>query len=274
MSSKFLNLCEPNYDTWTPLDKHLWKQLKRMSGVYIIKSQINSKFYVGESIDIKERVRGHLRSKNQMLHKAILKYGLDNFLIYIEYLPSFSKNELLDIEEQLILKYNCLVPNGYNICSRGQYREGYVVSDETKKKISDKAKGRTRTAEHQKKLNDANRGQKRTKEQKDKMSIAQKSKGPLSEQALINIREGLKNRPPECRKKAGDSNRGKKRTEESKKKISNALKGRKRSEEHKINLGNSHKGKKLAQWHKDKLREGTARRWEMEKLKKEKDINT
>jgi len=58
-----------------------------ISGVYLIKNNINNKIYIGCSIDIKRRWRYHIwesqnkniKSYNYTIHKAMRKYGIENF---------------------------------------------------------------------------------------------------------------------------------------------------------------------------------------------------
>jgi len=203
----------------------------RIPGIYIIQNNINHKYYIGESVDIKERLFTHRNAiGNQVIHSAIKKYGIDNFSVYVEYFSYFKKCDLLDLEEQLIIKFNSLVPFGYNISKRGNDSTGYkhtpeaifkikqswidnpkrIFSDETKKKMSDRKKG--------------------------------KLKGPLS----IETREQMsrsqvgRTHPPrssQWRLKQSLSHRGK---------IS-PLKGRKQSPEHKEKIRIDQKRKKLSQ---------------------------
>lgn len=95
-------------------------------------------------MNICRRIRRHRGMKdNYPFHKALRKYGFDNFRIEVEYFPDFSKNDLLDLEEELIKRFGCLVSDGkgYNVCSKGTDRTGYKTSDKTKKKLSDANKG-------------------------------------------------------------------------------------------------------------------------------------
>lgn len=57
-----------------------------MIGIYKIINNVNNKIYVGQSIDINRRFKEHIRTsklnKDTMpIHKAIYKYGIDNFFI-------------------------------------------------------------------------------------------------------------------------------------------------------------------------------------------------
>lgn len=110
---------------------------KKEPGIYILTNKINGKVYVGETMEIKRRMKDYKYPKHiRPIESAILKYGIENFQIEIEYFPDFSKNDLLDLEEELIKRFNCLTPKGYNICSRGNDLTGIKRSEESKKKQS------------------------------------------------------------------------------------------------------------------------------------------
>ena len=60
-----------------------------ITGIYKITNKINNHFYIGQSVDIKARFRGHIYSAfhledkdhNSPIHLAIAKYGKDNFKV-------------------------------------------------------------------------------------------------------------------------------------------------------------------------------------------------
>ena len=111
-----------------------------MGYIYKITNIINNKMYIGQTINsLEDRWRKHL-SKNshcRYLSLAIKKYGVNNFKFE---LVCISFNENLDeIEKEYIKKYNCLVPNGYNLKEGGNRSKH---SEETKQKISQTIKER------------------------------------------------------------------------------------------------------------------------------------
>lgn len=154
---------------------------REISGIYIIKCLVNGKYYIGESINIKQRLRKHKNGSGQLIHRAIKKYGIENFEIYIEYLPDFDKKSLLDLEEQLIIKFDCIVPKGYNIYQRGAELKSLSIeakralsermsgennpnfgkhhSEKSKRKISETHLGRKASDETRKKLSEMRRGE-------------------------------------------------------------------------------------------------------------------
>jgi hypothetical protein len=120
---------------------------------------------------------------------------------------------------------------------------GVTFSEEQRKKISDRFKGRKLPPEHIQKVANSNRGKKRTEEQKQRMREAQKNRNYVpSEEArkkMSEARKGPKNHnygkqlSEETKRKLRESqigekshNYGKKLSDETKKKISEKLMGR------------------------------------------------
>lgn len=90
--------------------------------IYLIKNDINKKFYIGQSVDATKRFAQHkseaqLHSNQMLIHKAMRKYGESHFsLIILE-----KQIEDYDERERYWIKfYNSLQPNGYNICVGGK----------------------------------------------------------------------------------------------------------------------------------------------------------
>lgn len=104
-------------------------------GVYKITNLINGKCYVGQSIKLKDRLATHRRHKEDSLfHKAIRKYGIENF--HFEIIIYCDRQDLNLYENLFILTFNTRSPNGYNLSMDGSY--AYPVADETRKKFSDR----------------------------------------------------------------------------------------------------------------------------------------
>lgn len=98
-----------------------------MVGIYKITNLINSKSYIGQSINIEKRWYEHKyksqcendSSFNSILYMAFRKYGIDNFKF--EVLEELKTIEELDRKEQYYIKlYKTIAPNGYNILEGGQ----------------------------------------------------------------------------------------------------------------------------------------------------------
>lgn len=88
-------------------------------GIYKITNKINNKIYIGQSVDIIDRFRRHKRAKDDyIIHKAIRKYGVDNFTF--EIIEECPREELDDKEKFWIKYYNSFSNNGYNMTPGGQ----------------------------------------------------------------------------------------------------------------------------------------------------------
>lgn len=94
--------------------------------IYCYTNLINNKKYVGQTNNLKRRVKQHKDDSfinynearyNQLIHQAIRKYGLNNFKIDI--LEDNIPTELIDEKKYYINKYNTIAPNGYNLTEGG-----------------------------------------------------------------------------------------------------------------------------------------------------------
>lgn len=193
-------------------------KFEKFPGVYVVKNLVNGKYYIGESLNIRNRIYQHKKGVAQLLHKAIKKYGIENFDIYVEYLKDFGKNDLIELEECLIMKYDSLAPNGYNICLKGSNCSGIKQSDESKLKRSKSLTGIKRSREEIKRSSESRKGTKRTPKQIENISNSHKGivYGPCSEERKRKISESLKLRY----KNTEHPFQGKKHTEEFKKNLS------------------------------------------------------
>jgi len=101
-----------------------------------------------------------------------------------------------------------------NLTDGGEGSSGVVISEETRRKISETSKGRTLSEEHKRKLIEANKGKTHSEESKRKMSEAHK-----------NPSKETKRKMSEAKKGKTPWNKGKTHSEETKRKISEAKKG-------------------------------------------------
>ena len=91
-----------------------------IKSIYKITNLINQKVYIGQSIHPEKRWWEHCqRAKtlydNYPIHLAIRKYGEENFSFEIlEWTENFNERE-----RELIIYFNSLSPNGYNILEGG-----------------------------------------------------------------------------------------------------------------------------------------------------------
>ncbi|WMU08104.1 putative intron-associated endonuclease 1 [Clostridium phage vB_CtyS-FA67] len=128
--------------------------------IYVAENIINGKRYVGQTIrKFEERQAQHKKDSERLdfkFYRAIRKYGWDNFnwAVIVEGVESV---ESLNSLEQYWIKELDTFESGYNSTTGG---EGYIVSDETKKKLSESRKGRQFSEETKKKLSESKKGEK------------------------------------------------------------------------------------------------------------------
>ena len=121
-----------------------------MSMIYKVTNKINDKIYIGftgKELKIRKHQHKHFAIKRNSplyFHKAIRKYGWDNFHWEVIYESWDQEHCLTNMEPFFITEYDSFGKNGYNMDKGG--RKGMLgvkrgpVSEETKKKISDTLK--------------------------------------------------------------------------------------------------------------------------------------
>lgn len=106
----------------------------------------NNKVYIGitcKNPPEKRWVNGHGYKKgNPYFWNAIQKYGWDNFKHDILF-ANLSRKDACSKEQEMISLYDSTNPDkGYNMTKGGDGKLGYIMSDETKQKISESRIGR------------------------------------------------------------------------------------------------------------------------------------
>ena len=119
-----------------------------MGIIYKITNTINGKSYIGQTIrPLKRRWQEHCQNveRCRALHRAITKYGKENFIVEEIDVADTSK-ELNDKEIYWIKFYNTMTPNGYNMTEGGGGICGLNMSktDDWKQKIGDGNRGKKR----------------------------------------------------------------------------------------------------------------------------------
>lgn len=172
----------------------------KISGIYKIRSIVNpKKEYIGSSVDIYLRWRGHLRDLknnkhgNSRLQNHYNKYGKTDLVFSI--LIGCDKNDLISTEQFYIDAYSPF----FNICKKAGSTLGRKLSEETKRKLSEINKGE----------NHPKYGTRHSEETRQKISIA---------------RKGYK-QSEDHRRKNGEVRKGSHHTIEAKKKISEGMIG-------------------------------------------------
>ena len=116
-----------------------------MIGIYKFTNKINGNSYIGQSINVENRKKDHISRAfnnyktnieyNTPLHKALRKYGLNNF--DFEILEKCEKKELNNREQYWIKYYNTF-QKGYNLTSGGDSHEcSLKIKEEMANQIKD-----------------------------------------------------------------------------------------------------------------------------------------
>lgn len=142
----------------------------KVAGIYKIENLINHKVYIGQSLNVYQRFRQHIRSNdNTYLHRSLRKYGIDNYSFML-----IKKTYDLNYWEDMFVRfYKSDNPNnGYNLVPGGNtdnwryvnhlIKNGLipkpsdhrVFSKESRKKISETNRGRVASPELRKRLSD------------------------------------------------------------------------------------------------------------------------
>ena len=117
--------------------------------IYLIVNKQNGHKYVGQTTQgMNKRWQQHIQEAMRMsskpLHRAMRKYGNHNFMI--KEIDECDESLLNDREEYWIKQYNTFESaEGYNATSGG---DKPILSEETKQKITEKAKQKILTPEH------------------------------------------------------------------------------------------------------------------------------
>ena len=125
--------------------------------IYMWRNKVNDKLYIGQARDFRRRTKDHKRGSfnenlkydyNVPLHKAIRKYGVENFEVCILEKDLDKYEEMNQKEIYYIEKYDTLSNKGkgYNLSNGGN--NGYSLAGKTQEEI----------AEIRRKQSEANKG--------------------------------------------------------------------------------------------------------------------
>lgn len=114
--------------------------------IYCYVNKINGKKYIGQTNNLERRKKQHIQdsihcfqghkiSYELPFHRAIRKYGIDNFEYSIlEVIDTEDWDEVNKLESKYIKKENTIVPNGYNLQCNGMANQGknksYLSNDQ------------------------------------------------------------------------------------------------------------------------------------------------
>ena len=129
--------------------------------IYKITNKINGKVYIGQTTKtLRRRWTKHCiaaKTDNIPFHRALIKYGFENFTV--EQIDVASSIEELNKKEVYWIKhYNSMMPNGYNVCEGGGGVSGFKFRPETIEKLKESHIGKKQTAETKKKISDSAKG--------------------------------------------------------------------------------------------------------------------
>lgn len=176
----------------------------RLSGVYIITNTVDSRIYIGSAWRFRSRFCAHIydlkkqRHHSKHLQSFFNKYGEDS--IIFNPIILCDKYEMKNIEQFLLQYFKPKFNNSFNVFTPTL---GVAMSEETKKKISLKHRGRKLSDEHKRKIGLGgkghpghniggvahNRGVPHTSESKKKMSEVRTGKKASDEtKAKMSVR--------------------------------------------------------------------------------------
>jgi len=228
----------------------------------------NGKKYVGlTSKGVKKRWlngRGYSKNHQRTMFYAIEKYGWGNIIHeIIEYGLSKTQSEQLEIK--LIAQYKSNeIEFGYNLTSGGY---APIISDISRKRMSESQKGKVMPEEVKRKLSKANKGYVHTKEAIEK--IIKASSGRVrSKETCLKMSEAQKGKKhsEETKNKMSISAKGKSKSEETKRKMSNFQRGKVVSDETRKKQSEVHKGFVISMETRKKISESVKRDWAKRKL--------
>ena len=166
--------------------------MKSVGHIYCVTCLPTGKLYFGQTVTpIGDRWVRHLSSSkkgsNHKFHRAIRKYGEENFIVEEVLTVSAPTKEILKkkldyVEMRLIKRFNTKI-DGYNSTDGGaKGTVGLKMSEEAKKKISEAKRRENLSAEQRKKLSESKIGEKnpfyhRTHSEDSRKRISEKKRG-------------------------------------------------------------------------------------------------
>jgi group I intron endonuclease len=176
--------------------------------IYKVTNKITEKIYIGKTANkFNKRRNQHKHSalngnSNTYFHKAIRKYGWDNF--EWEIIEECGNNDFLCEREVYWINFYNTMNNekGYNLTNGGEGLVGFNPNEESRKKMSNSHKGVKLSEEHRKAIGEGQKGRVISEETRKKIGDAQRGKSrdvkgeihpnsKLSEDDVVKIKELL-----------------------------------------------------------------------------------
>ena len=116
--------------------------MKQINGIiYVAENTVNGKRYVGQTVQGLEKRQAHHKKDSEVcdfkFYRAVQKYGWDSFT-WAVIVEGIENIDSLNSLEKYWIKELDTFENGYNSTTGG---EGHLVTEETKRKISESQKG-------------------------------------------------------------------------------------------------------------------------------------
>lgn len=109
--------------------------------LYVIINRINGKRYVGISTDVNQRQREHFSGHgSKLVWSAIQKYGRQNLSLQV--LFEGDESWIKQMEQYSIAQFNTIAPNGYNLTGGGEGSLGWKPTEITRRKMREAHLGR------------------------------------------------------------------------------------------------------------------------------------
>lgn len=164
------------------------------TGIYTIINAVNNKRYVGQAVNIKNRIAGHFKRLNAGKHhcahlqNAFIKYGRESFICLV---LENCKKEMLTEREQYWMdyyKYHGL----YNTAPAAGSNIGIKFSAKVRAKMAEKLTGRPVSEETRAKMSMTRMGWSPSNETKAKMSAAKRMMSDETKKKMSEAHKGVK----------------------------------------------------------------------------------
>lgn len=143
--------------------------------IYLVTNISNGKQYVGLTRNFNERKRTHLfplKHSRSALNNAVRKYGEDSFE-FTQIACCRTLDDAHYVEILLIDEMETIVPCGYNISAGGEGGTSVRWSEERKRTLSERTRGKAKSLETRRKMSLSAKGKKKTAEHIENMRKAQ-----------------------------------------------------------------------------------------------------